>query len=84
MKRSSMSMKLVLEVFYFGYGILICAVMINVLGTYLGMNSWYDLLGSMTFFELSLVNMFWLIVAYPFLLGMAIYVLNTYKTKIIK
>lgn len=76
-------MKKIFEVLYFGYGILIFAAMINWLGKYGGMKSWYDLFGTIKFSDLGPVNMFWLIVVYPFLLGTSIYILNK-KTKIIE
>jgi hypothetical protein len=69
------------DIFYFGYGVLIFAIIINGLGRYLGMKSWHDLFGSTHFFDLGLIDMVWLIVAYPFSLGLGVYVLNKYKTR---
>ena len=77
-------MKKILEVLFFGYGILIFAAIINWLGKYLGMKSWYDLFETINFSDLDPVNMFWLIAVYPFFLGTSIYILNKYKAKIIK
>lgn len=77
-------MKRVLEVMYFGYGILVFAAIINWFGIYFGLKSWYDLFGVINFHDLRLVNVIWLIVVYPFLLGISIYLLNKHKEKIIK
>jgi len=76
-------MKKLLEILYFGYTVLISAVIINLLGKYLGLKSWHDVFGSTYFSDLNLFNMFWLLAIYPFLLGTSIYVLNKYKAKII-
>lgn len=77
-------MKKLLELFYFGYGVLMFAAIINWLGKYLAMKSWYDLFGAINFIDLDPVNMFWLVVVYPFFLGISVYILNKYKTKVIK
>ena len=79
----SKTMKKLLEILYFGYGVLIFAVIINLLGKYLGQKSWYDVFGPINFLDLNLFNMFWLIVIYPFLLGASVYILNKYKARII-
>lgn len=76
-------MKNIFKIIYYGYGILIFAAIINWLGKYLGMKSWYDLFGTLNFRDLSPVNMIWLIVAYPLLLGTGVYIL-IHKGKIIK
>lgn len=74
-------MKKILEIAYFGYGILIFAVIINWLGIYLNLTSWYDIFKAVNFGDLSPINMIWLAVIYPFLLGASIYILNIYKEK---
>ena len=77
-------MKGVLEVLYFGYGILVFAAVINVLGKYLGLKSWYDFFGGLSFRDLSVTNVLYLVVMYPLLLGACIYFLDKYKYLILK
>lgn len=77
-------MKMLIEIIYFGYGILIYAFAINWLSKYLGMKSWYDLFGKISFRDLSWVNILWLLVAYPLLLGIGIYILNIFKLRLVK
>lgn len=77
-------MKRVYEVFYFGYGILILAAAINWLGNILSLKSWHDLFGALIFLDLTTLNMIWLIVVYPSLLGIGVYILSSYKSKLFK
>lgn len=77
-------MKKAIEVSFYGYGILIVAVLINWFGAYLQMTSWYDVLSKTSFVDLSLVNIIWLSFLYPLLLGLGILTLVGIKNKIDK
>lgn len=76
-------MKKVLEIFYFGYGILFCAAMMNWLGHTLGLTSWYDLLATMGFSALSALEWLWLFVVYPFSLGLSIVMLRKFRAQVV-
>ena len=77
-------MKSFLQIIYFGYGILIFAAFINWAGKVVGFKSWYDFFGGTSFGDLSAINIFYLVIAYPLLLGTCIYLLDKYKDLIIK
>ena len=77
-------MRRLLEIVYFGYGILLLAAALNLAGRYLGMKSWYDVLGAVSLRDLGLANMLWLVAVYPCLLGTGVYLLNRYKPKIME
>lgn len=77
-------MKNLFTIIYFGYGILIFAALINWVGKAVGFKSWYDFFGGISFGDLSAINVFYLVVAYPLLLGSCIYILDKYKDLIIK
>ena len=77
-------MKSFLQIIYFGYGILIFAALINWAGKAIGFKSWYDFFGGTSFGDLSAINIFYLVIAYPLLLGTCIYLLDRYKDLIIK
>ncbi len=77
-------MKTMLQITYFGYGILIFAALINWLSKAIGFKSWYDFFGGLSFGDLSAINILYLVVAYPLLLGTCVYLLDKYKDLIIK
>lgn len=77
-------MKNLLQIMYFGYGILIFAALINWLSKAVGFKSWYDFFGGLSFKELSVINIVYLVAIYPLLLGIGIYFLDKYKDLIIK
>jgi hypothetical protein len=64
-----------MEIAYYGYGILIFAFFINWLGKYLNLKSWYDVSLAGNFRGLSFINLLWLVVIYPLLLGIGIFLL---------
>ncbi len=72
-------MKNIIEIAYYGYGILIIAVFINWLGKYLKFKSWYDVLTTGNFRDISFFNIIWLVVIYPLLLGVGIFLLVKLK-----
>ena len=68
-------MKNIIEIVYFGYGILIIAALINWLGKLFNFKSWYDVLLTGNFRDLSFINMLWLGIIYPLLLGIGVFLL---------
>lgn len=68
-------MKNIIEIAYYGYGILIIAAFINWLGKYFNFKSWYDVLITGNFRDISFINMLWLGVIYPLLLGIGFFLL---------
>jgi len=77
-------MKKLLEIIYFGYTILIFAVIFHWISRYIGMKSWYNVLDTFNFRNLNSVNLFWLFVLYPLLLGAGIYILIFIKKRFSK
>ena len=58
-------MKKVLEILYFGYGVLSCAIVINYIGRGLGLKSWQDIFTTTSFFSLNVIELLWLFIVYP-------------------
>lgn len=77
-------MKSLLQILYFGYGILLFAFVINVLSKTLGLKSWYDVFTGTAFRDLSSINIIYLVVLYPLLLGVSILLLDKLKAILFK
>lgn len=77
-------MKSLLEILYFGYGILVFAAIINVAGKYLGLKSWYNVFTGTSFRDLGTINVAYLVLIYPVLLGLCIYLLDKLRAVVFK
>jgi len=78
-------MNTILQIFIIGFSILIGAIIINTVASYLNISTWYSLIinmkeiGFFNAFKKEGFNLIWLLIIYPFLLGLIGY----YITKII-
>ena len=69
---------LLLKLLFYGYLLLIAAILLNYLASILKLKGWYDFLKNPK--RTSLLSYVWLFIVYPFLLGATIY----FVLKIIK
>ncbi len=65
-----------LRIYFLGIIILIFAILINGIASYIGLKTWYDFLQGLSLKTpikelLSFFDIFWLFVLYPFLLGVS-------------
>jgi hypothetical protein len=65
-------MKKTFKIYLLGGSILIGAIIINYVADFFGMISWYEVLGN-RIFNLNILNWIYLIILYPFLLGIIAY-----------
>ncbi|NBO17373.1 MAG: hypothetical protein EBV07_00555 [Proteobacteria bacterium] len=65
-----------LQIFLYGYVILTLSIFINVMMKSNGIMTWYDLLSLKDFSQVSVLNLFVLLVAYPFVLGISVFIVD--------
>lgn len=65
-----------LRIFLYGYVILCIAIFINVMMKSIGLMTWYDLLELKDFTKVSVSNLFVLLLAYPFVLGLGTFIVD--------
>ena len=70
---------LLLKILFMGVGILVCAIVLNVIASRLGLVTWYDFLNGQQ--QTSLVSYIWLFIIYPFSLGAVAYGISRRKTR---
>jgi len=70
----------VLKYFGFGWGILVIAILVNVIAKYAGISTWYDYITNMTVsgikeatLSLSFAEVVFLYVIYPGIFGLIVY-----------
>jgi len=63
-----------LQIFLYGYVILSLSIFINVMMKSYGIMTWYDLLSLKDFTKVSVINLFVLLLAYPFVLGLSVFI----------
>jgi len=66
----------VMQIFLYGYSILIISIFINVMMKSYGIMTWYDLLSVTDFSTVSQINLVILLVAYPFTLGLVVFIVD--------
>lgn len=66
----------ILRVFLYGYSTLILAIFANVLMKDNGFYTWYDLMSITDFTIISIPNLFILLVVYPFILGISLFIVD--------
>ena len=64
------------HIFLYGYVVLILAIFLNVIMKNNGILTWYDLLSIKDLSEVSTVNLFVLLIGYPFVLGLGSYIVD--------
>jgi len=64
----------ILHIFLTGFGILIGAILLNLIANSLSIASWYEVIGGKK--GLTFLDYFWLFIAYPFLLGAVANLMN--------
>jgi hypothetical protein len=74
-------MLLLMKIYLAGMAVLVAAIGLNLLANLLGLSTWYDFLGAVSqeglmaaLRRLSVLDYLFLIVVYPFLLGLAAYI----------
>jgi hypothetical protein len=65
-----------LQIFLYGYVILTLAIFINVIIKSYGILTWYDLLSLKDFSKVSVINLVFLLVFYPFVLGLGVFIVD--------
>lgn len=65
-----------LQIFLYGYVILTLSIFINVMMKSYGVMTWYDLLAIQDINKVSVTNLFILLVAYPFILGLSVFIVD--------
>jgi len=65
-----------LQIFLYGYSILVLSIFVNVMMKSNGIMTWYDLLAVKDFSKVSVNNLFILLLAYPFVLGLSVYIVD--------
>lgn len=66
----------ILHIFLYGYVVLTLAIFLNVIMKNNGIFTWYDLLSIKDLNEVSTVNLFVLLIGYPFVLGLGSYIVD--------
>ncbi len=68
-----------LKLYIIGICILIIAILANAIIVKIGLKSWYDFIqllsesGKQAFTKLTVMDFFWLLIGYPFVLGLGYY-----------
>ncbi len=62
-----------LQIFLYGYVILTISIFVNVMMRSNGIMTWYDLLSLRDFSKVSIENLIILLVVYPFVLGLCVF-----------
>jgi hypothetical protein len=66
----------ILLIFLFGIGILIGAIILNIIASKLNLTSWFDFIKSPK--DTSFTSYIWLFIVYPFGLGLIAFLLNKF------
>jgi len=72
-----MNYKKIIKIQFIGFGILLGAILINIIANLIGLSSWYTLINNIvqlgfidTIKQTNIISIIFLIIIYPFLLGL--------------